>query len=155
MPITPLHLAAGLPVRRHISMGAFIVINCVIDLEVVMNVMGGMDSLGYPLHQGMHTLVGATFVAMLITPFKPDSVKWRPWIYGLLYGAWSHVLLDSLCHDDVEVFSPWIDGNPFCLNAHGFVTLACAAVLTYYLAKWVESLRIGEVVARWFKDQRR
>ena len=61
------------------------------------------------------------------------------------------ILDDALVHSDVEVPSPFIRGNPLFLDLDPWVSLACAAVLTYYLAKWVESLRIGEVVPSWFK----
>ena len=58
MPLTPLHLAAGLPARRHISLKAFILVNILIDLEPGAIMFFGMDSLGYPLHQWFHTLAG-------------------------------------------------------------------------------------------------
>lgn len=51
MPLTPLHLAAGLPARRHISLKAFIVVNVLIDLEPGLTMFFGMDKLGYALHQ--------------------------------------------------------------------------------------------------------
>jgi hypothetical protein len=60
MPLTPLHLAAGLPARRHISLKAFVVVNVLIDLEPASVMFFGMDRLGYALHQGVHTFGGVT-----------------------------------------------------------------------------------------------
>ena len=31
---------------------------------------------------------------------------------GALIGAWSHLLLDSLMHEDIKPFSPFTDANP-------------------------------------------
>lgn len=78
--------------------------------------------------------------------------KWRPWLHGALLGAYSHVLLDALVHSDVEPFAPILSGNPVFLDIHAEVSILCAIVLTYYLAKWVESLRITE---RWFAAHKR
>ena len=111
-----------------------------------------MDDLGYPLHQFMHTLLGALGVAGVVTILSNFQSKgFRPWMYGAFFGGISHILLDALVHSDVEVFSPFIRGNPLFMDLHAEVSIACAVILTYYLAKWVESLRIGEVVPSWFK----
>lgn len=153
MPLTPLHLAVGLPARKHISIKAFIIVNILIDLEPGLTMLFGMDKLGYPLHQGVHTFAGATLMGgitlLLGIPYKG---KFYPWLYGAILGAYSHILLDALVHTDVYPFDPWIEGNPFYLNAHLVVSILCAVVLTYYLAKWVESLRIGE---RWVAARNR
>ena len=59
MPITPLHLAAGFPVKHwqkeYFSMSAFILVNIVIDLEPAFVIYLGLD---YPLHGPIHTLAG-------------------------------------------------------------------------------------------------
>ncbi len=145
MPLTPLHLAAGLPVRKYISMKAFILVNILIDLEPGLTMFFGMDKLGYPLHQGVHTFGGATLMAcvtmLLGLPYKD---KYQQWLKGAFFGAYSHILLDALVHFDVTPFGPFMQGNPLFLDIHAEISIFCTAILTYYLAKWVESLRISE-----------
>lgn len=147
MPLTPLHLAAGLPARRHISLKAFIVVNVLIDLEPASIMFFGMDRLGYALHQGVHTLGGVTLMAIVtLIAGLAGKGQWRPWLYGAFLGAFSHVILDALVHSDVQPFSPLLAGNPLFFDLYAEVSILCAIVLSYYLAKWVESLGIAE---RW------
>lgn len=157
MPLTPFHLAAGLPARKFISMPAFILVNILIDLEPGLIMFFGMDGLGYPLHQGMHTFGGASLavvVTLLLASHWCFRKKIRQWILGAVLGGYSHILLDALVHSDVEPFAPFLAGNPMFLDLDPSVTIICAIVLTYYLVKWVESLRVGEVGLRWIKHIR-
>lgn len=155
MPLTPFHLAVGLPARKFISMKAFIIVNILIDLEPGLILFFGMDSLGYQLHQGMHTFGGAT-LAVVVTLFLciPFKVKALPYLYGAALGGYSHILLDALVHWDVQPFAPFLHGNPMFLDLDPSVTITCAIVLTYYLVKWVESLRVGEVGLTLYKRLR-
>lgn len=148
MPLTPLHLAVGLPVRQKISLKAFILVNILIDLEPGLVMLFGMDGLGYSLHQGVHTFGGATLAAcvtmtMLFTKIKPVLMAR---LYGAFWGAYSHILLDALVHHDVTPFGPFMAGNPLFLDVYHAVSITCAAILAYYLARWVGLLRIDEVV---------
>ena len=154
MPLTPFHLAAGLPAKKYINIWAFIWANILIDLEPGLIMFFGMDSMGYPLHQGMHTFGGATLAIAVTLTLSSDwcfKKKIRPWIYGAVLGGYSHILLDALVHSDVEPFAPIMKGNPLYMDLHAEVTLVCGAVLTYYLAKWVISLRVGEVGSRFIQ----
>ena len=152
MPLTPLHLAVGLPARKYVSIKAFILVNVLIDLEPGLTMFFGMDKLGYPLHQAVHTLGGATFMASIAVLMGiPYKGQFRKWVYGAFLGGYSHILLDALVHSDVEPFAPILTGNSLYLNIHAEVSLFCAAVLTYYVAKWVESLRVGEVGSRFIE----
>ena len=147
MPLTPFHLAAGLPVRRWISLKAFILVNLLIDIEPAVVLFFNMDSLGYPIHGWTHTLGGVT-TAAAVTLFLSShwcfKKKIIPWIYGTVFGAYSHLLLDALVHSDVQPFAPFLSGNPLYMDAYHIVSALCAAILTYYLAKWVESLGVGK-----------
>jgi len=154
MPLTPLHLAAGLPLHRRISITAFILINVLIDVEPATVMFFQMDSLGYPLHQWFHTLQGVTcLVGIVIFPGLFTSKRKR-WCYGALFGGYSHLLLDALVHWDVQPFYPLIPGNPLYLDLYHGVSALCVAVLAYYLAKWVESLGIGDVGPRLLRKTR-
>lgn len=157
MPLTPLHLAAGLPLRKRISLHAFILVNILIDLEPLAILAFGMDRLGYPLHQGVHTFGGATLAACFTVTvlFTNRKAILLGRLYGAFWGAYSHILLDSLVHPDVTPFGPFMKGNPLFLDAYHEVSITCALILTYYLARWVESLHIGEIWPRFVKDIRR
>ena len=146
MPLTPLHLAAGLPLRDKISLKAFILVNVLIDLEVAVVMFFGMDNQGYPLHQWFHTLGGVTALVVVTLAMGSMTKNYKAWFYGTVWGAYSHLFLDALVHWDVEPFEPFKPGNPLYLGLYQEVSLVCALVLVYYLALWVRSLRVGEVV---------
>lgn len=146
MPLTPLHLAIGLPIRKFASIKAFILINILIDLEVAAVMFFNMERQGYNLHMSAHTFEGASvltiFTVLVGIPYRKGFLAWCG---GAFLGAYSHLLLDGLVHWDVQPFYPFIKGNPIYLDAHLSVSILCALVLCYYLAQWVVSLRIGEV----------
>ena len=152
MPITPLHLAVGLPIKdvakQRFSIVSFILANLVIDIQPVLVLGTGWgDRFNLDVHGLSHTMLGATILAVLfvgIWRFRSSA-----WWAGALWGAWSHVLLDAMCHDDVYPFYPLTRYNPLNFDIHGTVTLVSAGVLTYYLARWVQSLKVGERFARW------
>jgi hypothetical protein len=135
MPITPFHFGLGLLFRglsRHVSMCAFVVVNCLIDLEPVLTYL----VTGDPMHRFFHTYVGSTVAAVATAllarhPCEKWLVFWNSrlsvgqtrwlgvdttiassafWI-GSLVGAWSHIWLDAFMHVDVEPWWPIIVGN--------------------------------------------
>lgn len=153
MPLTPLHLAAGLPARRWIDLRAFILINLLIDIEPAGVLFFNMDKLGYAVHGWSHTFEG--MLALCVPPLflsffmKKNNI---PWILGIYWGMFSHLFLDSLVHPDMKPFN---GTNPLFLDAYHPVSGICAVILIYYLTVWVISLRIGEVAPRWFNRFRR
>lgn len=135
MPITPFHFGHGLLFRgisRHVSLSAFVVANCLIDIEPIL----GFLLNGDPAHRFMHTYLGATLAAIVTafltrpyaerwlrywnTKLSPAQAKWMGcqetipvaayWI-GAFVGAWSHVWLDAFMHVDVEAWWPMATGN--------------------------------------------
>ncbi len=149
MPLTPLHLAIGLPARKTASIKAFILVNILIDIEPGIIMFFSMDQQGYSIHGWFHTLGGTSVIAGIVLVLGMVFSKQRmSWLYGTVLGAYSHLLLDALVHQDVQPFAPASSGNPLYLDAHMEISILCAVILTYYLAKWVESLRIGEVGSR-------
>lgn len=59
MPITPFHFGPGLlfrAVTRHVSLSAFVLVNCVIDIEPILAFL----LTGDPQHRFLHTYLGAT-----------------------------------------------------------------------------------------------
>ena len=136
MPVTPFHLLAIIPLKviapHRFSWSVFALTNVVIDLEPITYYLITL----YPSHGFFHTIIGATLIAILCATYgrrlcelairtlygelQDKEVKWlgeasigkaAAWS-GALIGAWSHLLLDSLMHEDIKPLSPFIDANP-------------------------------------------
>tara|TARA_R110001583_G_scaffold83178_1_gene219913 strand:- start:2640 stop:3113 length:474 start_codon:yes stop_codon:yes gene_type:complete len=111
------------------------------------------------LHGFSHTYVGATLLAVLsavtgkyfsqlglwllrITPTISTNIAWWVVFLSAFIGSYSHVLLDSVMHSDVQPFYPFMLSNSlwgatsvaalhkFCL----YSGLLGAAI--YYLTQW-------------------
>lgn len=158
MPVTPFHLGPAIAVYpwvgRRMSLGAFLCVNCAIDVEPVARIL----MHAHPVHATLHTFLGAMGLALvLIAPARlglawlyahagpwlaarPEyvlrawgetlgPVSWAAAAVGSLMGAASHVLLDAVIHPDLRPFAPWSDVNPFLVDASfGAVHVACAMV---------------------------
>ena len=163
MPFTPLHLAVGAPVKAlagdRFSLKAFIAANVLIDIEPGIIMFFKMDAQGYALHGFLHTLVGATLVSVLAALVMTGVLwsEWKTWrtvLLRLFFGVWSHVLLDSLVHTDVEPFAPWFGGNPFYTGLIEPISLICLVVSLFYAVPWL-LLRVREVTGRFLGNARR
>ncbi len=147
MPLTPFHLGPGLllTVGAGTSFTAFLVVNVVIDIESGYHLATG----AYPVHTFLHTTLGATIVALVTIAGLAAVERWRrrrrphntdgtlrastsdaAIAGGALAGAWSHVILDGVMHDDARPLAPWSDGNPLhdaiSLTALHAICVACA-----------------------------
>jgi hypothetical protein len=138
MPFTPIHMGPGMAVKaavpRHFSIIVFGLTQIALDLEVLWYLVGRHS----PLHRFWHTYLGATVVALVFGVLgKPVSqfIKWiwnhiARWRHDVdlsvpvhtswpasalaaVVGAYSHILLDSLFHWDIEPLRPWSTANPF------------------------------------------
>jgi membrane-bound metal-dependent hydrolase YbcI (DUF457 family) len=136
MPVTPFHLLAIIPLKaiapHRFSWGVFALTNVVIDLEPITYYLITLN----PSHRYFHTIIGATLIAILCATYgrrlcelaiktlhgelQDKDVRWigkasignaAAWS-GALIGAWSHLLLDSLMHEDIKPLSPFTDLNP-------------------------------------------
>ena len=136
MPVTPFHLLAIIPLKaiapHRFSWSVFALTNVVIDLEPITYYLITL----YPSHNFFHTIIGATLIAILCATYgrrlceraikalhgelQDKEVKWigeatisnAAARSGALIGAWSHLLLDSLMHEDIKPLSPFTDENP-------------------------------------------
>lgn len=138
MPVTPFHLIAASPIKAIIptkfSWSVFCLTNIIIDLEPITCFLITLE----PRHLFFHTIIGATLVSMFAATYgrklcemtieiwneeikdnleakwltfnKPIS-KTAAWS-GALIGAWTHLFLDSLMHDDIKPLSPFYLENP-------------------------------------------
>jgi membrane-bound metal-dependent hydrolase YbcI (DUF457 family) len=144
VPFTPFHFGPGSLVHsvapKHISFLAFCGANVLVDVEPLYFMLTHQ----YPIHRFFHTYVGATVaagvvvalfaVARKVTPqllddFRLRDLSVRAVALGSLLGAYSHVLLDSLMHADIEPFAPFSTANPllgavFLNTLHGFCLVA-------------------------------
>lgn len=136
MPITPLHLGPGIAFKsiasRHISFTVFALTQMVIDLEALYFFIQNARHM----HRFLHTFVGATIVAAICAvigrPFcqwilkkwnshlSPEQKRWlyvepqisiSAAIWSATLGAFSHILLDSIMHGDMQPFLPFSGKN--------------------------------------------
>jgi membrane-bound metal-dependent hydrolase YbcI (DUF457 family) len=139
MPITPFHIIAAAPIKaiipRHFSWSIFTLTNIFIDLEPITYFI----FTGIPSHKFFHSIIGATFLGVVCALFFRKLcgnyiMKWnknlhpidRKWLevrntkinlleafLGGLIGALTHILLDSLMHEDIKPLFPFSPNNPF------------------------------------------
>lgn len=136
MPITPLHFGPGLAIHsaspRKISFLSFAAANIVIDLEPAYYILTQQD----PLHRFVHSYAGATLailatiaLAMLTLRLAalirlPNLFNWRQLttrqlVLGALWGGYSHIVLDSFMHADMQPFAPLFADNAL----HGLISI--------------------------------
>ena len=136
MPLTPIHMGPALAAKaiapNKFSLLTFGLTQVVIDSEVAFHIVRG----DWPIHQHLHTYLGATVVAIvtillgrplleraislwnrLVVPDR-ESILWiEPRIpllaavTGSVTGSYSQVLLDSVMHSDLRPFAPWSESN--------------------------------------------
>ncbi|KQW45500.1 MULTISPECIES: hypothetical protein [unclassified Roseateles] len=122
MPITPFHFGPGAALHalapRHVSFLAFCAANGLIDVESLYNLVHGRQ----PVHAFFHTYVGASLVALGIAAlFRAwlrlmrgrfsGGLGLRQVVIGATLGAWTHVLLDSVMHADIQPLQPLSAAN--------------------------------------------
>jgi hypothetical protein len=136
MPITPFHFGPAAAVKtvapRHFSFTLFVFTNVVIDVEPLYFML--IDE--WPIHRFCHTYLGATVAAIACFFIGRPVCSWAlrlwnsrldatqsrwlgaetriaavPALSGALIGGWSHVLLDSLMHPDMDPLAPFAKGN--------------------------------------------
>lgn len=168
MPFTPFHMGAALIVKpglnRHFSLITFGIAQIAMDIEPGIGMLTGAEVLHGPSHTFFASLVIAVLV-MLVAPIICNFLvrRWNkevthyrmPWlveaapvsrvavVVGAFFGAFSHVLLDSLMHYDIRPFSPLSDANPFFgLMTHDGVYQFCAIAgvlggVAWLAIKWI------------------
>jgi len=154
MPITPLHFgpaaAAKAVTPKYFRIAVFGFTQLVIDMEPAYYMAQGL----WPIHRFFHTYLGATLVAVFAVavgkPIFELLIRWwnrrlssrqRDWlgiqepitltaaVSGALFGAYSHVLLDSVMHPDLRPFAPWSNSNGLLhLISNWQLNLLCAGL---------------------------
>ncbi|MEP1551153.1 MAG: metal-dependent hydrolase [Paraglaciecola sp.] len=131
MPFTPIHMGSGILIksllRGSFSLMVFGWTQIVMDIQPLIVLLSGEGHL----HGFSHTYIGATIIAILagisgkylsefglmvlrISKYEnPISIAWWVVFLSAFIGSFSHVLLDSIMHLDVEPFYPFTLDNAF------------------------------------------
>lgn len=131
MPFTPIHMGPGIFIksilRGSFSLMVFGWTQIVMDIQPLIVLISGEGHL----HGFTHTYIGAILIAIFaaltgkyLSEFglkglgmsKLDnqiSITWWVVFLSAFIGSFSHVLLDSIMHSDVEPFFPFMLDNQF------------------------------------------
>ena len=130
MPFTPFHMGPGIFFKAFLQ-GSFslMVFGCaqiVMDIQPLIVLLSGKGHL----HGFSHTFIGATLLAGVsaltgkyLSEFglkiigiskkeNPIKIHWWIAVLSALSGTYSHVVLDSIMHYDIEPFYPVAISNP-------------------------------------------
>ena len=127
MPFTPFHMGPGLLVKALLQ-GSFSLMvfgwaQIIMDIQPLVVLLTGEGHL----HGFSHTYIGATLIGIasaLTGKYAAElglrwlgqarhlPISWPVAIISALIGSFSHVLLDSIMHADVEPFAPFTLHNP-------------------------------------------
>lgn len=130
MPFTPIHMGSGILIKAlmqsSFSLMVFGWTQIVMDIQPLIVLLSGEGHL----HGFSHTYIGASVLAVFagvtgkylsqvglwilkVTPSYTESIPWWVVFISAFIGSYSHVLLDSVMHTDVQPFYPLSISNPF------------------------------------------
>lgn len=129
MPFTPIHMGPGLLIKACLQ-GSFSLMvfgwtQIIMDIQPLVVMITGEGHL----HGFSHTYVGATLLGLfsavsgkylsewglvlLKIEQRPVTILWWIAILSAFVGSYTHVLLDSLMHADVQPWFPFSELNQF------------------------------------------
>lgn len=136
MPFTPVHMGPGI-LFKGLLQGSFSLMvfgwtQIVMDIQPLIVLITGEGHL----HGFSHTYIGASLIAILaaisgkylsqiglwvlrLESSINNSISWWVVVLSAFIGSYSHVLLDSVMHSDVQPLFPFSLQNPFL----GFVSI--------------------------------
>ena len=145
MPFTPIHMGPGLLLKSIFQGGFSLMVfgwtQIVMDIQPLFVILTGEGHL----HGFTHTYIGATFLAIFsgltgkyLSEFglkhfslvKDPGFHLRWWVcfISAFLGSFSHVLLDSFMHSDIEPFYPFTLVN----QLHGVISVSMLDKLCLY-----------------------
>lgn len=172
MPFTPFHLGPGLLVKAvaptRVSLTSFAATQVVIDVETLYFLLRSE----WPVHRAFHSVVGGTFVGIVVAAAmiaaRPiikrvgrllvgESAIERPevtseWsgvgaVAGGLIGGSSHAVLDAIMHFDVRPLWPMSSANGLLdVVGRGVLHAACILAGAAGVLLWVVGARRRLVV---------
>lgn len=117
---------------RHFGLIAFAATQVVIDVETLYNLL----RRNWPVHRTLHSYVGAIVVGAVVgigafvigewvikwrrrlgpQPAEPETANAKTFrrnaaVFGGMFGGISHVLLDSMMHQDIQPLWPFTKAN--------------------------------------------
>lgn len=129
MPFTPIHMGPGILIKSLLQSSFSLMVfgwtQIVMDIQPLIVLISGEGHL----HGFTHTYIGAMLIALLaaltgkyLSEFglkvlgiskkeNPISIAWWVVFLSAFIGSFSHVLLDSIMHSDVEPLFPFIIEN--------------------------------------------
>lgn len=145
MPFTPLHMGPGIAVKA-VLQGSFSLMvfgwaQIVMDIQPLVVILTGEGHL----HGFTHTYIGATLLAVfsavtgkylsefgLRLMFRDTRsmipIRWWVVFLSAFIGTYSHVLLDSIMHFDIEPWYPFSAANPL----QGLISISALHQLCIY-----------------------
>lgn len=126
MPFTPFHMGPGVLIKAALQ-GSFSLIvfgwaQIVMDIQPLIVLISGEGHL----HGFSHTYIGATLLAAVAAVTGKYLLQFGSWLLEIhtivawwvvllssFVGCYSHVLLDSIMHADVQPFFPFFLSNAF------------------------------------------
>ena len=145
MPFTPIHMGPGILVKSILQSSFSLMVfgwtQIVMDIQPLIVMITGEGHL----HGFTHTYLGAVLIAIIsalsgkylselglkilgMTKKQTILILWRVAFLSAFIGSFSHVLLDSIMHTDVEPFYPITLFN----NFHGFISIETLHKLCLY-----------------------
>jgi membrane-bound metal-dependent hydrolase YbcI (DUF457 family) len=129
MPFTPIHMGPGILLKAILQSSFSLMVfgwaQIVMDIQPLIVMITGEGHL----HGFTHTYVGAVLIAIFAAlsgkylselglkligiskKVNPISIAWWVVFLSAFIGSFSHVLLDSIMHSDVEPFFPFLLDN--------------------------------------------
>lgn len=130
MPFTPFHMGPGILVKALLQSSFSLMVfgwaQIVMDIQPLIVMISGEGNL----HGFSHTYIGAVLLAIFsalsgkylseiglfvlgLNPQWQVKIAWWVCFLSAFIGTFTHVLLDSLMHSDVEPFFPVTNKNMF------------------------------------------
>ena len=129
MPFTPFHMGPGILIKALLQ-GSFSLMvfgwaQIIMDIQPLIVLIVGEGHL----HGFSHTYIGATLLAVvsalsgkylseigllilgISNKINPIKIKWFVAYISAFIGTFTHVILDSIMHQDIEPFYPFVDSN--------------------------------------------
>jgi hypothetical protein len=159
VPFTPLHMGPGILLKA-ILQGSFSLMmfgwaQIIMDLQPLAVLLTGHGHL----HGFSHTYIGASLIGAVsaltgkyaaeITPRMFEQhrllpISWPVAIVSAFIGSYSHVLIDSVMHGDLQPFAPFNMSNPFLgwvsvstLHKFCLYSAMVGAALHFSVAYWL------------------
>ncbi len=128
MPFTPVHMGPGIFVKAVLQSSFSLMVfgwtQIVMDIQPLITMIIGHGHI----HGFTHTYLGASLIALFsavtgkylsqfalkileIKTLHAESIPWWVCFLSAFIGSFSHVLLDSIMHGDVQPFYPFILTN--------------------------------------------